>query len=111
MAAPATCRYDFVQSQHQLDLESVPSSLPPRSRPGVVVVSEDIMAVPKRKTTQGRRNKRRSHHALGVPGISVDNSTKSVHRSHHVDLKTGFYRGKQILFREEEETVEEQSED
>ncbi len=71
------------------------------------------MAVPKRKTTQGRRNKRRSHLALSAPGIAVDKSTKSVHRSHHVDLKTGFYRGKQILFREDEEvsTEETQSED
>ncbi len=65
------------------------------------------MAVPKKKTTNGRRNKRRSHHALGAPGISVDKTTKSVHRSHHVDLKTGFYRGKQVLFNEEEEQVEE----
>ena len=67
------------------------------------------MAVPKRKTTQGRRNKRRSHHALDVPGLAVDKTTKSVHRSHHVDLKTGFYRGEQVLFKEEADTTSEET--
>lgn len=61
------------------------------------------MAVPKRKTTPGRRNMRRSHHALDNPAMSVDKATKSVHRPHHIDLKTGFYGGKQVLFREDEE--------
>jgi large subunit ribosomal protein L32 len=56
------------------------------------------MAVPKRKTSKSRRNNRRSHHARELPAMSVDKKTKSVHRPHHVDLATGFYRGKQILF-------------
>lgn len=60
------------------------------------------MAVPKRKTTQRRKNLRRSHHALPLTGLSIDKQTKSVHRSHHVDLKTGLYRGRQVLFPEDE---------
>jgi len=32
--------------------------------------------------------------------MSVDRKTKSVHRPHHVDLRTGMYRGKQVLFRD-----------
>lgn len=60
------------------------------------------MAVPKKKTTKSRRDKRRSHLALSVPATSIDKQTKSVHRPHHVDLKTGYYRGKQILFNDDE---------
>ncbi len=60
------------------------------------------MAVPKKKTTQGRRNMRRGHHALTAAGISIDKETKSVHRPHHVDLKTGMYNGRQVLFVEDE---------
>ncbi|MFW5830454.1 MAG: 50S ribosomal protein L32 [Planctomycetota bacterium] len=60
------------------------------------------MAVPKRKTTPRRRNLRRSHHALSTPGLAVDKQTKSVHRPHHIDLRTGMYRGRQVLFQEPE---------
>jgi large subunit ribosomal protein L32 len=45
---------------------------------------------------------RQAHQALKPPGISIDSKTKSVHRPHHVDLRTGMYRGRQVLFREEE---------
>ncbi|TVR45123.1 MAG: 50S ribosomal protein L32 [Planctomycetota bacterium] len=61
------------------------------------------MAVPKRKTSQGRRDRRRSHQAITPPALSVDQKTKSVHRPHHVDLRTGFYRGRQVLFDENSE--------
>jgi large subunit ribosomal protein L32 len=64
------------------------------------------MPVPKRKTTPRRRNLRRSHHALSTPGLAIDKQTKSVHRPHHIDLKTGIYRGQQILFKESEEDVD-----
>ena len=62
-----------------------------------------IMAVPKRKTSQGRRGRRRAHDAIDAPALSVDQKTKSVHRPHHVDLRTGFYRGRQVLFQENNE--------
>lgn len=70
------------------------------------------MAVPKRKTSQGRRDRRRSHQAISAPALSVDQKTKSVHRPHHIDLRTGFYRGEQILFKEdvEENETEESNE-
>ncbi|MFW5750643.1 MAG: 50S ribosomal protein L32 [Planctomycetota bacterium] len=61
------------------------------------------MAEPKKRHTKARRDKRRSHLALRSPGLSIDKLTKSVHRPHHVDLNTGFYRGKQVLFAEEED--------
>lgn len=59
------------------------------------------MAVPKRRTCRSRKKMRQSHDALDTPPLSVDRKTKSVHRPHHVDLRTGFYRGKQVLFQEE----------
>jgi large subunit ribosomal protein L32 len=56
------------------------------------------MAVPKRRVCHSRKKMRQSHQALKVPGMSVDRGTSSLHRPHHVDLRTGFYRGRQILF-------------
>ncbi|MBA2481280.1 MAG: 50S ribosomal protein L32 [Planctomycetes bacterium] len=60
------------------------------------------MAVPKRRVCHSRKKMRQSHQALKVPAMSIDRQTKSVHRPHHVDLRTGLYRGRQVLFREEE---------
>ena len=55
------------------------------------------MAVPKRKTTPSRRNKRRSHNALkDVNWVEDSNSGEAVRR-HHIDLKTGMYRGRQVI--------------
>lgn len=68
------------------------------------------MAVPKKRHSHGRTNRRRSHLALSVPPMSQDKRTKSMHRPHHVDLKTGFYRGRQVLFREEEQQAQPEAE-
>ena len=55
------------------------------------------MAVPKRKTSKSRRDQRRSHHKIAVANIIEDKKTGEFRLSHHVDLKTGLYNGKQIL--------------
>tara|TARA_A100000164_G_C21678917_1_gene663367 strand:- start:39 stop:212 length:174 start_codon:yes stop_codon:yes gene_type:complete len=55
------------------------------------------MAVPKRKTTVSRRNKRRSHHKIDNVNVIEDKKTGEYRISHHIDLKTGFYNGKKIL--------------
>ena len=55
------------------------------------------MAVPKRKTSVSRRNKRRSHHKVRSMNIVEDKKSGEYRLSHHVDLKTGFYNGKKIL--------------
>ena len=55
------------------------------------------MAVPKRKTSPARRGKRRSHHALKPMPYSENKDSGELHRPHHVDLKSGFYRGRQVL--------------
>lgn len=66
------------------------------------------MAVPKRRTCHSRKKMRQSHDALAVPALSIDKKTKSVHRPHHVDLKTGLYRGRQVLFRDDAQGETEQ---
>ena len=55
------------------------------------------MAVPKRKTSPSRRNMRRSHHALKPNSFIEDKETGELRRPHHVDLKTGMYKGRQVL--------------
>lgn len=55
------------------------------------------MAVPKRKTSPSRRGMRRAHDAVGKATYIEDAKTGELRRPHHVDLKTGMYRGKQIL--------------
>ena len=54
------------------------------------------MAVPKRKTTPSRRNKRRAHDALKAVNWVEDTDSGEPVRRHHIDLKTGMYRGRQI---------------
>tara|TARA_B100001123_G_C14657877_1_gene768333 strand:- start:71 stop:250 length:180 start_codon:yes stop_codon:yes gene_type:complete len=55
------------------------------------------MAVPKRKTSKSRRNKRRAHHSIKSANIIEDKKTGEYRLSHHVDLKTGFYKGRQVF--------------
>jgi large subunit ribosomal protein L32 len=55
------------------------------------------MAVPKRKTSKARRNKRRSHHRVKSVNILEDKKSGEYRLSHHVDLKTGYYNGRQVL--------------
>ena len=60
------------------------------------------MAVPKRKTSPSRRNMRRSHHALGANSFVEDKDTGELRRPHHVDLKTGMYKGRQVIEQNDE---------
>ncbi len=55
------------------------------------------MAVPKRKTTPSKRGMRRGHDRLKMGTYVEDRETGELHRPHHIDLKTGMYRGKQVL--------------
>ena len=55
------------------------------------------MAVPKRKTSKSRRNQRRSHHRISSTNIIEDNKSGEYRLSHHLDLKTGMYKGRQVL--------------
>ena len=55
------------------------------------------MAVPKRKTSPMKRGFRRSADALGANAYVEDKDSGELRRPHHVDLKTGMYRGRQVL--------------
>ena len=54
------------------------------------------MAVQKSKVTRARRGQRRSHDALKSPTLSIDSTTGETHRRHQVTAD-GFYRGKQVI--------------
>ena len=55
------------------------------------------MAVPKRKTTRSRAGKRRSHIKFSVKNVIEDKKSGEYRLSHHLDLKSGFYKGRQVL--------------
>jgi large subunit ribosomal protein L32 len=58
---------------------------------------EITMAVPKRKTSPSKRGMRRSADALKQPTYIEDKNSGELRRPHHVDLKSGMYRGRQVL--------------
>ena len=55
------------------------------------------MAVPRRKTSPSRRGMRRSADALKAPTYVEDKDSGELRRPHHVDLKSGRYKGRQVL--------------
>jgi len=55
------------------------------------------MAVPKSKISTSRRGMRRSHDKLTAVNYQEDRETGEYKLRHHIDLKTGRYRGKQVL--------------
>jgi large subunit ribosomal protein L32 len=73
------------------------SAAPTRPPLYFAVIEDNAMAVPKRKVSPSRRNMRRSHHALTANSYIEDKDTGELRRPHHVDLKTGMYKGRQIL--------------
>jgi large subunit ribosomal protein L32 len=60
-------------------------------------IRSKTMAVPKRKTSPSRRGMRRSADALAQPTYVEDKDSGELRRPHHIDLKTGMYRGRQVL--------------
>jgi large subunit ribosomal protein L32 len=60
------------------------------------------MAVPKRKTSRMKRGNRRSHHALETPTYVEDKESGELRRPHHIDPKSGRYRGRQVITAKEE---------
>ena len=55
------------------------------------------MAVPKRKTSPMKRGFRRSGHTKPSATYVEDKGTGELHRPHHIDLKTGMYKGREVL--------------
>ena len=55
------------------------------------------MAVQQNKKSPSRRGMRRSADALKRPAYVEDKDSGELRRPHHIDLKTGMYKGKQVL--------------
>ena len=55
------------------------------------------MAVPRKKTSRMKRGSRRAADALAAPVYVEDKVSGERRRPHHIDLKSGKYRGRQIL--------------
>jgi large subunit ribosomal protein L32 len=55
------------------------------------------MAVPRNKTTRSKRNMRRAHDGLAGNTYIEDKESGELRRPHHIDLKSGKYRGRQVL--------------
>ncbi|MCP4426262.1 MAG: 50S ribosomal protein L32 [Chloroflexi bacterium] len=54
-------------------------------------------AVPKRKISKSRRDRRRSHHALKPFHLVACPECGEMRRTHHVCLNCGSYRGRKVL--------------
>jgi large subunit ribosomal protein L32 len=55
------------------------------------------MAVPRKKVSRMKRGTRRSADAISAPSLVEDKKTGNVRRPHHIDLKAGTYRDRQVL--------------
>lgn len=55
------------------------------------------MAVPKRKTSKSRRDKRRTHFKAQAPTTSTCSNCGEVTRPHNICPHCGHYNGKKVL--------------
>jgi len=60
------------------------------------------MAVPKRRTSTSKRDKRRTHDALSKPTLAVCPQCKEPKLPHHVCRNCGTYHGRAVLETDEE---------
>ena len=60
------------------------------------------MAVQQNKKSRSARGMRRSHDALSASALSVDKTTGETHLRHHVP-PDGFYRGRQVINKDNDE--------
>ena len=56
------------------------------------------MAVQQNRKTPSKRDKRRTHDALGYATVTTESKSGKRHLRHHVS-KDGFYRGRQAIVR------------
>jgi large subunit ribosomal protein L32 len=57
--------------------------------------------VPKQRTSKGRRDRRRAHHALRKPKIVQCSNCGEMRRPHHVCPNCGYYQGREVISVEE----------
>ncbi len=71
----------------------------PQFRPGICFADKwsNENGCTEEKTSPSKRGMRRSADALKAPTYIEDKNSGELRRPHHVDLKTGMYRGRQVL--------------
>ena len=57
------------------------------------------MAVQKNRKTRAKRDMRRSHDKIKPATLSIDSTTGTKHRRHHIS-DDGFYRGEEVIIQE-----------
>ncbi|MBS3818318.1 50S ribosomal protein L32 [bacterium] len=60
------------------------------------------MANPKRKHSRSRKGKRRSHHALQLPSLSLCSNCGNPKSPHQACPECGYYKGRQVMEGKEE---------
>ncbi len=55
------------------------------------------MAVPKRKTSKSRRDKRRTHYKATAPAVATCSNCGEAVQPHNVCKKCGHYNGKKVI--------------
>jgi len=60
------------------------------------------MAVPKRKTSKSKRDKRRAHDGLSSPPASTCPQCGAPKRPHHVCASCGTYKGQAVIETDED---------
>jgi|SRR5262245_12102377 large subunit ribosomal protein L32 len=89
------CRY---KPAHPIRHRSVVTALSNRaSAPSVACGEQKRMAVPRKKVSRMKRGNRRSADALTAPTYIEDKDSGERRRPHHIDLKSGKYKGRQVL--------------
>ncbi len=59
------------------------------------------MAVPKRKTSKSKRDKRRTHQKIAIPNLSACPQCGEAKLPHHACLSCGTYKGRTVIKTEE----------
>lgn len=55
------------------------------------------MAVPKRKTSKARRDKRRTHYKTEAPNVQICPQCRDPKLPHHICLNCGSYKGRTLI--------------
>lgn len=63
------------------------------------------MAVPFRKVSKTRKRMRRAHNALEAKNVTLCPNCKEAIRPHRVCPKCGYYKGNEVIKKEEKDTT------
>ncbi len=63
---------------------------------GRLYTPQPLMAVPKRKTSKSRRDKRRAQHGISIPRVQVCPTCRQPKRPHRVCPNCKTYKGRDV---------------